>query len=494
MITLYPLLLSALLGFSIIRVLIKPLTIRNPLLFLCVISPAAGLAVTSLVLFLSYLIVPAYAFHFTFITVVLLTVLFLRLHNPKASGLWGNPFPSWHRQMKVFGAQCQNTWRDLLTDPGKRTGILINLVFFGIFVFFLLNFLEYYLGNSVWNIHGGWDARYFWNLKAKFLYRDPSAWQNMFSPILHWSHPDYPLMLPGIYAWGWHLSGKEMLVWPMWVGLLYILSLCFLILWYLGSYVGWWSGFLAAAYLLSINMYRFWSTVQYADIPLAFYFTAAGIMLLLGARSRSIRFFLLSGLFAGFSIWTKDEGIFFTGWIALILTGLICFDKGLSVKDRIMIPLVFLIAVLVPLAASSTIKLVLTTAEGQYLNSGRSLSDFARLLFGNPERTQFISLSFLLFLIHFGEWNGLWILAIAALVLTGKNAVTQYRWIPVLLVILILLGYYVIIHITPHDLRQQIQTALMRIMSHAGGLALIFAFEAFSPFSVPLKNGLKHEI
>ncbi len=46
--------------------------------------------------------------------------------------------------------------------------------------------------------HGeGWDAFSIWNLHARFLFRGGTAWRDGFTSIIPWSHPDYPLLLPG---------------------------------------------------------------------------------------------------------------------------------------------------------------------------------------------------------------------------------------------------------------------------------------------------------
>ena len=58
--------------------------------------------------------------------------------------------------------------------------------------------------------HGdGWDAFAIWNLHARFLFRGGPHWRDAFTPLLPWSHPDYPLLLPGAIAHFWTYLGHD---------------------------------------------------------------------------------------------------------------------------------------------------------------------------------------------------------------------------------------------------------------------------------------------
>ena len=63
-------------------------------------------------------------------------------------------------------------------------------------------------------------------------------------------------------------------------------------------------------------------------------------------------------------------------------------------------------------------------------------------------------------------------------VLVGaKYWIKEYRWIILILIVMINAGYFIIMHITPYDVGLQIKTALLRVMMHSAGLALIFSSE-----------------
>lgn len=56
--------------------------------------------------------------------------------------------------------------------------------------------------------HGEWDAWSIWNLRARFLFRATEA-AAPFDPLLNWSHPNYPLLVPASIAGLWTWNGGE---------------------------------------------------------------------------------------------------------------------------------------------------------------------------------------------------------------------------------------------------------------------------------------------
>jgi len=339
------------------------------------------------------------------------------------------------------------------------------------------NFIGYFWNESFANFLGGWDARYFWNLKARFYFRDPASWQNMFSPFLNaWGHPDYPLLLPGTVAWGWIAAGKEYFLWPMTVGFLFSISLLLLVFWYLYSFISLPAALAGSSFLMFVPAFRFWATTQYADIPLAFFFTASGLLLQVFLTSRDRSILLLSGILAGLSIWMKDEGYLFCVLLSAITAAMV-FRLKESGKQRASLFVLFGASLALMALASIIIKGTLGTSGGQYVGSGRSIHDFFGLLFGSLEKSRFIASAFAMFLANQNQWHGLWAIFLAALVLPGRRILENYNWIPVALVLGTLGGYFAVMHVTPHDLRFQIETALLRLILHTAPLALVSALQ-----------------
>jgi hypothetical protein len=164
------------------------------------------------------------------------------------------------------------------------------------------------------NQAGEWDAMAEWNLRAKYL-AGPFDWRSAASPLLAHTHPEYPLLLSAFLARCWRIcgvisEGDMTPIVPAVTGLLYFVALVGLVVSGLillrGVSVGWIGGMvlLSAAPLLQ------WATAQYADIPLAYCFLAALLLLFLDARGEAGgRWALLwAGFFAGAGAWTKQEG------------------------------------------------------------------------------------------------------------------------------------------------------------------------------------------
>jgi hypothetical protein len=160
--------------------------------------------------------------------------------------------------------------------------------------------------------HGEWDAWSIWNLRARFLFRG-TEFASAFSPRLDWSHPDYPLLVPGAVALGWHAAGAEL----SWVaGVLQMLFLAAAAgagAYTAGRLCGATMGVLAGCVILGATGMTRIAASLYADVPLAALCAMSGCFLLLGKRAEgsAAGLLLLSGLTAGLAAWTKNEGLLF---------------------------------------------------------------------------------------------------------------------------------------------------------------------------------------
>lgn len=463
-------------GFLAARLWTRSQGLRGPIGLALALSFPLGAGAVSLILFFSFLAAGAFGPHLSYCLYALLTAFLMYLN------LEGHVSAVIPRLITTFSLESLTSRIKKISchfsNVRKNADFWIISISALILLAALADFWQYYWRETVRNPLGGWDARYFWKLKAAFYFRTPSEWMGMFSPLPgDWSHPDYPLLWPGTFAGFWFAAGKETLAGPVLASLCFSLSLLGLIFWYLWHYASRAAALLAAAFLTTIYMWRFWATALYADIPLSFFITSAGIMLVLALRTSGQNLFSLAGFLAGLALWTKDEGIFFMGWILGVMV-LTFWTEKIAGKEGLKRILSFLMGASICMAAALTIKVYLGTSGGQYLGSGRTLADYGHLLFGNPGKSQVIAAVMAVFFVSHAQWNGLWILFAASALTGGKEAFRDRRWIFFLLVVLIELGYFIILHLTPHDLKFQIETALLRIMSHAMGLALIFAIEA----------------
>jgi hypothetical protein len=172
---------------------------------------------------------------------------------------------------------------------------------------------------SIVHPHGeGWDAFAIWNLHARFLFRAGDHWRDGFSPLIPWSHPDYPLLLPGAVAHFWTALGRESTSVPAIIGVAFSFATVGLLVSSLAILCGKTSAMLGGLALLSTPFFVEQGLSQYADIPLSFFFLATMVLLqLYSVRNTDepvrprLGLLILAGLAVGFAVWTKNEGMLY---------------------------------------------------------------------------------------------------------------------------------------------------------------------------------------
>jgi hypothetical protein len=164
--------------------------------------------------------------------------------------------------------------------------------------------------------HGdGWDAFAIWNLHARFFFRSGNQWSDGLSPLIPWSHPDYPPLLPAVIAHFWTYAGHETPAVPAFIGLAFAFSTLAVLYFSLVRLSGHNTARLGFITLATTPFFIEQGASQYADVPLSFFFLASVALLSLHDqpyRNAAARGFLvLAGLAIGFAAWTKNEGSLF---------------------------------------------------------------------------------------------------------------------------------------------------------------------------------------
>jgi hypothetical protein len=156
---------------------------------------------------------------------------------------------------------------------------------------------------------GGWDAWMIWNLRARFLARAGAGFRAAFSPeLLFWTHPDYPLLLPGVVAQGFLLAGRE----PLWVPAAAAYAFAAMTVALLATSLrelrgpGW--GAVAALALLATPCFVGFAANQQSDVPVGAFVLAACALSALAIETGRPRALMLAGVAASLAAWTKNEG------------------------------------------------------------------------------------------------------------------------------------------------------------------------------------------
>ncbi|HEX8984383.1 MAG TPA: hypothetical protein VF767_03090 [Bryobacteraceae bacterium] len=160
---------------------------------------------------------------------------------------------------------------------------------------------------------GGWDAWSIWNLRARFLLRGGPHWRDAFSQGLYWSHPDYPLLLPGAVAHNWKWIGQDLSSAPAALAFAFTFGTAGLLAASLACLRNLRLGLVAGIFLLATPGYIEQGASQYADVPLSFFILATFTLLAMadGFPASSTGLTVLAGFAAACAAWTKNEGQLF---------------------------------------------------------------------------------------------------------------------------------------------------------------------------------------
>jgi len=219
--------------------------------------------------------------------------------------------------------------------------------------------------------HGEWDAWSIWNMRARFFVRGGQFWKDAFSSDLAWSHPDYPLLLPGIVALLWTLAHTGSTAAPIGVAFLFGLGTAGILISTLGILRGKAQAFIAGILLIGTISFSENAANQYADIPLSFAILASLALLCLQDRyPEDLRYSVLAGLMAGFAAWTKNEGLMFLA--VLIVARILAIVRYGSRSAMLPQLLRFVAGSLPPLAVVAFFKLRFAPANDLM---GRSMRD-----------------------------------------------------------------------------------------------------------------------
>jgi hypothetical protein len=176
--------------------------------------------------------------------------------------------------------------------------------------------------------HGYWDAWAIFNLRARFL--ATAYWRDAFSPVLIWSHPDYPLLLSAFIARVWRATGGREVSVPAVTAFLFTFATIGVLAGSLTVLKGRTQGFLAGMLLAGTPLFIDQGTAQLADVPLSFFILSALALLALQDRfwPSAPGLALLAGLSAGMGAWTKNEGLLLVAVILPVRTLAVMRSQG----------------------------------------------------------------------------------------------------------------------------------------------------------------------
>lgn len=335
---------------------------------------------------------------------------------------------------------------------------------------------------------GFWDAFALWNMKARFFFFEAGAqWQNAFSPIIDWSHTDYPLLLPLNVARLWVYTGEAD------SAVSAVLSALFTVL-AVGAVYGSIASIrdrslalVAVLALFATPALMNQAVWQVADIPLAFYLTTALGLAAVALSREQIHGSLLvvAGLAAGTAAWTKNEGLLLAIAIPIALAGVGIIRAG---REGIAPAVHFAKGLALPLAVLFAMKLVgggeNDLAADFSTDSATRLFDLARhgLIvesFGHS-LLALAGVPLLIALFAMACWLGV----------AKREDRPRYAAMPLITLALViglqLSGYYFVYVITERDLAWHLGTSNLRLFVQLWPSVLLLLFASVG--SLPTKG------
>jgi 4-amino-4-deoxy-L-arabinose transferase-like glycosyltransferase len=370
------------------------------------------------------------------------------------------------------------TWRNWKTNPllPERFALTrIQWILLGAFVLILLVTASAYAIYAAMTPNGRFDAWMIYNRTARFIFRDPTNWQNTLSPEMYWLfHADYPLLIPVNVAGAWNTLGSEIMRAPQAQSAYFLLGMFCVLMGAIAHLRTAGQSLLAGITLLAVPIFYYTAAREEADIPLAFFILATLALLFLYSRESKPALIALAGLAAGFAGWTKNEGLLF------LVTGSFAWLVLLYRRREIKELKWYALGLALPLAVILYFKLFLTPPNDLFDQSSSTgiaerLADFGRYsLIGNSFYRQ-------IFVFGSGELPILMIAIYGLIVGLDRSADRRQPTLAATAAFLLqLAGYFMIYVLTPHDLNWHIRTSLYRLMIHIVPSALLIFFLSIS--------------
>jgi hypothetical protein len=313
------------------------------------------------------------------------------------------------------------------------------------------------------------DARAFWTPKAKVFYVHRENPRAAFAGLWSFFHQDYPLLVPLDEAWVFLWQGGlhepfMKLLFPAYTVCLFAAVVAFTT-----RLEGASAGGIAGALLMTTPDVITQGSTAYVDLPLALFFWIATSLGVSSIRTPDARVAALSGMFAGFAIWVKNEG----EALALLLAGILTLHAIFGERTRDRMRAIAILWVSAVLVASIWLAVRHTLRAESYLRIP-GVSEWPSVLaarlptIGHDAAAGLFSVDTVL---H--KWNVIWYALPALLLLRWRRVTTS-----VAVALAIAGGYCVVIAlvslVTPFDVHWYFVESFDRLLLHVYPL-VVFA-------------------
>lgn len=378
----------------------------------------------------------------------------------------------------LYGIRPRITAPKLPSFTRAKYRRLETLVFLGISFQMILIF-----GRALSEPMEAYDAVSNWGLKAKAIFLAQSIPADFLkNPEYRTFHPDYPLLIPLLessiyFAVGGISDTVSKSIFPFY--LLSCAALFHVCLRRAGLSLR--TALIFTFFMVSVPFVTEQATNGYADIVICFYFGISSLFLFLWLQTENVPFLTLSALLAGFAALTKNEGLV----LGLILTlGLLLQSvrrrRGRSLI-RIWQPALTYVSIWVFVALPWLYLKVSLDLRNDVVNATTLSSAIAWSSF---ERIVPILYHFQTQVFGPKNWNVVWIVFLAALILRWRNLSKRPATLILGSAAATLLCYASIYLVTPYtvapyDVTWHLRTSASRLLLHVLPLVLFMIALAF---------------
>ena len=309
----------------------------------------------------------------------------------------------------------------------------------------------------------GWDGWVTWAMKARVLFLQPDSAALLMDASREVANRSYPLLLPLTESWVFGWTGAADDRFAAFVTMSFLVALLALLLSELRPKVGLFAALALAIIFVSTSYAGLLASLGYADIVLAAYALAAALALQRWIETPDASP-LLAAMLLGVLPWVKPEGVFLS--VALVIGTWISMGTGQKKLRLLGWAAIATLVCAVPwylLVAMSDIRMG-AFASAPDLSGSR----VKEILAGLASRAIAI------------EWHGIWLAAVAALVVIAA----QRRWRNMLAIAIsaYVIAITVVFLFSLYDpLSQHVLRSGDRLLLHVAPLALLMIAEVMGP-------------
>ena len=307
-----------------------------------------------------------------------------------------------------------------------------------------------------------YDAIAIYAIKAKIFYMAgaiPGNFFTAFKDIV--PHIEYPLLVPlsetSLFAFIGNLNDLLVkIIFP-----LYYCAILAAFYYIARREVNRKTALLFTFLLATVSQFNEYATNGYADLPLAFYYSASVFFAYLWVRKKEPGFIIVSAIFSVLCIWTKTEGLALAGINALLVASYAFLEKKRILWKGLLYASFILAAVIIYLFIMK--KILGLSVNGDFAKV--NLLDFGRMVV-NLKRLPLILYEYQIQFFGPKKWNIIWVIFLVLFFINFKLAFKKELRFLTLSILLVLGAYTGIYIITPQDVAWHLSTTASRLFIH----------------------------